>query len=181
MSTTPRIIVADDDQALSRTLSWILKENGYEVSTVPNGENLIERLAAEQYDLLLLDIMMPKVDGLQLLERVKSDGRFKDLPVLMISSMPPEEATVRSLGLGAADFISKPFRVRELLARVKAHLRVGRELNQALAEAGDEFGTVVAAYENPMLRNLQIELRKYPEIAQALKSGELVLVQDVLT
>ena len=53
----------------------------------------------------------------------------------MISSMPPEEATVRALGLGAADFISKPFRVRELLARVKAHLRVGRELNQARAEA----------------------------------------------
>jgi two-component system cell cycle response regulator len=227
MSTSPRIIVADDDQALSRTLSWILKENGYEVTTVPNGENLIERLSAEQYDLLLLDIMMPKVDGLQLLERVKSDGRFKDLPVLMISSMPPEEATVRSLGLGAADFISKPFRVRELLARVKAHLRVGRELNQAraearsrtemveilqevtatlkadeiyqilvrrvarglkiskcsiiLAKAGDDYGTVVAAYENPMLRNLQIELRKYPEIAQALGTGELVLVQDVLT
>src|SRR6185295_18180030 len=106
MSTSHHIIVAEDDQALSRTLSWILKENGYEVSTVPNGEGLIERLAADQYDLLLLDIMMPKVDGLQLLERVKGVGRFKDLPVLMISSMPPEEATVRSLGLGAADFIS---------------------------------------------------------------------------
>ena len=64
MSTFPKIIVADDDQALSRTLSWILKENGYDVTTVPNGENLIERLSAEQYDLLLLDIMMPKVDCL---------------------------------------------------------------------------------------------------------------------
>ena len=84
--------------------------------------------------------MMPRVDGLQLLERVKNDPNHKDLPVLMISSMPPEEATVRSLGLGAADFISKPFRVRELLARVKAHLRVGRELNQARAEARTPFG-----------------------------------------
>nr|MBA3659425.1 response regulator transcription factor [Gemmatimonadales bacterium] len=118
----PRILVADDDQALSRTLSWILKENGYEVQTVPGGEHLFEHLSAEPFDLLLLDIMMPKVDGLQLLQRVKSDPRFCHLPVLMISSMPPEEATVRSLGLGAADFIPKPFRVRELLARVKAHL-----------------------------------------------------------
>ncbi len=144
------------------------------------------------------------MDGLQLLQRVKADPRFKDLPVLMISSMPPEEATVRSLGLGAADFIPKPFRVRELLARVKAHLRVGRELNQARAEArsrsemmdilqevtaslkpdeiyqilvrrvaqglsisrcsiviagpDDETGTVVAAFENPMLRNLPVDL-----------------------
>jgi two-component system cell cycle response regulator len=227
MTLAPKIIVADDDQALSRTLSWILKDNGYEVVTVPGGENLIEHLLADQYDLLLLDIMMPKVDGLQLLERVKTDYRFKDLPVLMISSMPPEEATVRSLGLGAADFISKPFRVRELLARVKAHLRTGRELNQARAEARsrtemvdilqevtatlkpdeiyqilvrrvarglriskcsiligtteDETGTVVAAYENPMLRNLRVDLRRYPEIQHALTTGEIVLVQDVLT
>ena len=135
MTLAPKILVADDDQALSRTLSWILKENGYEVLTVPGGEHLFDHLSAEQFDLLLLDIMMPKVDGLQLLQRVKSDPRFKDLPVLMISSMPPEEATVRSLGLGASDFIPKPFRVRELLARVKAHLRAGRELNQARAEA----------------------------------------------
>ena len=80
-------------------------------------------LEQERPNLLLLDIMMPKTDGLQLLERLKADDRFRDLPVLMISSMPPEEATVRALGLGAADFISKPFRVRELLARVESHLR----------------------------------------------------------
>ena len=135
MPLTPRILVADDDQALSRTLSWILKENGYDVLTIPGGERLFEHLQAGQFDLLLLDIMMPRVDGLQLLQKVKADPRFKDLPVLMISSMPPEEATVRSLGLGAADFIPKPFRVRELLARVKAHLRVGRELTEARAEA----------------------------------------------
>ncbi|MGE3525467.1 MAG: diguanylate cyclase [Gemmatimonadales bacterium] len=227
MSVAPKVLVADDDQALSRTLSWILKENGYDVTTVPGGEHLMERLETDQYDLLLLDIMMPKVDGLQILQQLKTMPKFKDLPVLMISSMPPEEATVRSMGLGAADFISKPFRVRELLARVKAHLRVGRELNQARAEArsrnemmeilqevtaslkadeiyqilvrrvarglriskcsiilgrpDDDFGTVVAAFENPMLRNLRIELRKYPEIKEALATGKLVLVQDVLT
>src|SRR5919199_2016498 len=127
----PKILVADDDQALSRTLSWILKENGYDVFTAPGGEHLFEHLTAEQFDLLLLDIMMPKVDGLQLLQRVKADPRFKDLPVLMISSMPPEEAAVRSLGLGAADFIRKPFRVRELLARVQAQLRARAVLRAA--------------------------------------------------
>jgi two-component system cell cycle response regulator len=227
MPLAPKILVADDDQALSRTLSWILKENGYEVLTIPGGERLFEHLQAEPFDLLLLDIMMPRVDGLQLLQRVKSDPRFKDLPVLMISSMPPEEATVRSLGLGAADFIPKPFRVRELLARVKAHLRVGRELNQARAEARsrsemmdimqevtaslkpeeiyqilvrrvaqglnisrcsiviagpeEDTGTVVAAFENPTLHNLPVDLKRYPEIQQALTSGEVVLVRDTTT
>ncbi len=227
MTLAPRILVADDDQALTRTLSWILKENGYEVVTVTDGEHLLERLRADAYDLLLLDIMMPGADGLQLLERVKEDPRIRDVPVLMISSMPPEEATVRALGLGAADFISKPFRVRELLARVKAHLRVGLELNQAKAEArnrtemvdilqevtaslkpeeiyhilvrrvarglkiskcslifstpGEETATVVASYENPMLRNLRIDLKRYPEIRRALDTRQTVLVADVAT
>src|SRR5213594_1294724 len=222
-----KILVADDDQSLVRTLTWILKENGYEVSVAPGGEGLMGKLEEERPHLLLLDIMMPKVDGLQLLAKMKADERFRDLPVLMISSMPPEEATVKSLGLGAADFIAKPFRVRELLARVEAHLRVGQALSQAkeearsraamvdilhevtdslkpdeiyhilarrvarvlniskcsmvLAKPGDRTGVVVAAYENPMLRNLEIELGRYPEIEAALANGRMVLVRDVST
>jgi two-component system cell cycle response regulator len=123
MSPSPalKILVADDDQSLVRTLTWILKESGYDVVSAPGGEGLLAMVEQERPNLLLLDIMMPKTDGLQLLERLKADERFRDLPVLMVSSMPPEEATVRALGLGAADFIPKPFRVRELLARVEAH------------------------------------------------------------
>src|SRR6266498_5572478 len=109
-----RILVADDDQALLHTVTWILKQEGYDVVAVPGGEGLLAKLEEERPQLLLLDIMMPKVDGLQLLERLKTDERYRDLPVLMVSSMPPEEATVKALGLGAADFIAKPFRVREL-------------------------------------------------------------------
>src|SRR5678815_199238 len=171
--------------------------------------------------------MMPRVNGLELLQKVRADARWRDLPVLMISSMPPEDATVKALGLGAQDFIPKPFRVRELLARVKAHLRVGRELNQArtearsrselvdilqevassltpeeifqvlvrrvaqglrisrcsiiLSEPGETTATVVAAFENPTLRNLRVDLARYPEIRHALDTGGLVLAQDVAT
>lgn len=223
----PRILVVDDDQTLLRTLVWILKDHGYEPVPLTGGEELLERMDNERPDLVMLDIMMPKVDGLQVLERLKEDERFKDIPVLMISSMPPEDATVKSLGLGANDFISKPFRVKELVARVDAHLRVGRELREArraaktgseladilhevtdslkkdeiyhilarrvaralnipkcsiaIAQPGDETALVVASYENPMLRNLEIELRRYPEIGKALNSGRPVLVTDVDT
>jgi two-component system cell cycle response regulator len=229
-----KIMVADDDQTLLKTLVYILKGQGHDVIAVEGGERLLEALQAEQPDLLMLDIMMPRVDGLQLLEKIRSDPLYESLPVLMISSMPPEEATTRSLGLGADDFIPKPFRVRELLARVDARLRASRTLRAAraeaqaktdearvraemldilheitdslkpdeiyhilarrvarvlglskcsmvLAQAGDRMGLVVAAYENPMLRNFQIELRKYPEIRRALESGRPVLVKDVRT
>lgn len=227
-----RILVADDDRALLDTLTWILKDRGYHVIPVPGGVDLMGQLEAERPDLLMLDIMMPKVDGLQLLEQVKQSERWRDLPVLMISSIPPEEATVRSLGLGAADFIAKPFRVKELVARVDAHLRMGRQLRDVrreadrraseaaaraemvdilhevtealapeemyhilarrvanvlkiskcsiiLAKPGDEVGTVVVAADNPMLRNLDIHLARYPEIRKALGSSKPVLVKDV--
>ncbi len=225
--TAGRIMVADDDVALLHTLEVILRENGYDVIRVPGGENLLAQLEQTTPDLLMLDIMMPKVDGLQLLERVKQDTRWHDLPVLMVSSMPPEEATVRSLGLGAADFVAKPFRVREMLARVQAHLRAGRELQRARREARTQAqtvdilrevtdtlqpeeiyhvlarrvarvlrisrcsivlagcdaqrGTVVAAYEDPTLRNLDVDLDRYPEIRRALATGGPVLVADVAT
>src|SRR6266699_105997 len=142
-----RVLVADDDASLVQTLTWILKENGYEVAVCPGGEGLFAKLEEIKPAILLLDIMMPKVDGLQLLERLKQDERYRDLPVLMVSSMPPEEATVRALGLGAADFISKPFRVRELLARVEAHIRVGRALAQAREEARSRAAMVDILHE----------------------------------
>src|SRR5216117_4221966 len=142
-----KILLADDDQSLVRTLSWILKHEGYEVVVAPTGEGLLGKLEEERPQLLLLDIMMPQVDGLQLLQKMKADDRFRDLPVLMISSMPPEEATVKSLGLGAADFIPKPFRVRELLARVKAHIRAAQELARAREEAQTRAAIVDILHE----------------------------------
>ena len=220
-----KVMVADDDAALVNTLTFILREMGATVIALADGEHLLERLASDAPDMLLLDIMMPKVDGLELLRRVKSDPRWVDLPVMMVSSMPPEEATVTSLGLGAADFVAKPFRVRELTARIETRLarsrelrvareealaqakmvdilhevtdslkpeeiyhilarRVARALNKSrcslvLAKPGDVFGTVVAAYENPMLRNLRVQLGRYPEILRALETDQVVIVEDV--
>jgi len=226
-AASARILVADDDETLLRTLTWILTENGYDVVAVPEPQSLFERLEETGPDLLLLDIMMPKVDGLQLLARLKEHERWRDLPVLMISSMPPEEATVRALGLGAADFVPKPFRMRELLARVQAHLRAGQVLRRArqsarthlamvdilhevtdavkpdeifqiltrrvgrllglsrcsmvLARQGSTAGVVVAAYDDPALRDLKIDITKYPEIQRALELGHPVLVAQVAT
>ncbi len=204
--TATRVLVADDDASLVQTLTWILKENGYEVAVCPGGDGLFAKLEEIKPAILLLDIMMPKVDGLQLLERLKQDERYKDLPVLMVSSMPPEEATVarveahirvgRALAQAREEARSraamvdilhevtdslKPDEMYHILAR-----RVARALNiskcsMVLAKPGDHQGVVVAAYENPMLRNLQIELSRYPEIRKAVSTGRLVLVEDVAT
>jgi two-component system, cell cycle response regulator len=236
-----RILVVDDDPGMLQTITWILKEHGYEVASAQGGAAMWEQLDVRLPDLVLLDVVMPGADGFELLEQLKSDDRWRELPVLMVSSLPPEEATVKTLGLGAADFVRKPFRVRELLARIQAQLRmramlksardalrtteeellrareeaevrrklvdilhevtsdlssdeifhilarrVARALNIShcsviLAWPGDRIGVVASAYENPALRNLEIQLDKYPEIRAALDHGRPVLIGDLRT
>src|SRR5262245_9780130 len=109
-----RILVADDDPNVLHSVSWVLREQGYAVSTAQGGTELITQLDSEVPDLLLLDVAMPGHDGYDLLARIKSDERWSDIPVLMVSSQAPEEAAERTLGLGAADYIKKPFKPREL-------------------------------------------------------------------
>ena len=126
-----RIVIADDDPAILQTMTWVLKEHGYDVGSATSGRDLMALLEERTPDLLLLDVMFSDVDGFQLLERIKNDARWRDMPVLMISSLPPEEAAVKTLGLGASDFVRKPFRVRELLTRIQAQLRMRAILRSA--------------------------------------------------
>ncbi|MGQ0540006.1 MAG: diguanylate cyclase [Gemmatimonadaceae bacterium] len=143
--SSARILIADDDAAIVQTMTWVLKEHGYEVAAALRGADVIPTLEARLPDLVLLDVNFPDADGYQILERIKSDERWRDLPVMMISSLPPEEASVRTLGLGAADFVRKPFRVKELLARIQAQLRMKAILgsaHQALREREQELHRV---------------------------------------
>lgn len=165
------ILVADDDEALLSTLAWILNDRGYEVVTLADGAGLLDRMETVRPDLLMLDIMMPRVDGLQLLRQIKQDERWNDLPVLMISSMPPEDGTVKSLGLGASDFISKPFRVKELLARVDAHLRTGRALQEARDEAREQAAEAKARADEAAIQAEMVDILH--EVTDALKPEEI--------
>ncbi len=125
MAAMARVLVADDDPAVLESIGWLLRENGYDVARADGGQACLDQMKERTPDLLLLDILLPDAEGYQILERIKGEDRWRDLPVLMMSSLPPEEASVRSLGLGAVDFIRKPYRPKELLARVQAHLRHG--------------------------------------------------------
>ena len=126
-----RILIADEDDVLARTISWLLKEQGFDVTVTLGGERLLEALAEHEPDLLMFDVMMRGVDGYDLLHRINADPRWRDMPVLVVSALPTDEATARLLSLGATDFVSKPFHVRELLARIRMQLRVRQELLHA--------------------------------------------------
>lgn len=129
-----RILIADEDDVLVRTLSWLLREQGYEVAVCLGGDDggrILEALAAHEPDLLILDVQMRDTDGYALLQRIDADERWRDTPILVASALSAEEATTHLLSLGATDFISKPFHVRELLARIRVQLRIRQELLHA--------------------------------------------------
>ena len=154
----PHILVVDDDVTQLGVLSWLLKEQGYDVATATGGEGMLERMAQRVPDLLLLDIMMPDRDGIQLLEQLQRDERWRDVPVVMLSAAPPEEASVRSLALGATDFVRKPFKVRELLARIAAHLRAQGRLREAREELHRLESALIEAREDAESRRKLVDI-----------------------
>ena len=136
-TSTATILVADDNQALLQGLERALSSTGYTVRTADSGDALFKLLESSPTlpDLLLLDVMMPGMTGFDILKRVQSDPRWADLPVMLVTAASDEMLPVSALQGGAADFLTKPFRLAELLARVEAHLQRARELRQARLDA----------------------------------------------
>ena len=94
MSSASQVLIVDDDQLLTRSLTLLLEQHGYNTSALPTAERLIEFLDGHRVDLLILDIGLPGIDGLMVLERIKNHPKHRDLPVMMLSSAPPEETSV---------------------------------------------------------------------------------------
>ena len=120
---TTRLLLIDDDQRLTSMVGDYLRANGYEVDAAASLAQGRERLRAQAYDALVLDLMLPDGDGLDLTRELRADPRHKRLPLLMLTARGEPLDRVVGLELGADDYLPKPFEARELLARVKALLR----------------------------------------------------------
>lgn len=118
----PRILLVDDDVELTELLSELLSLEGFEVYVVHNGQEAIEELETRPYDLMLLDIMMPVLNGVETLKKLRLQKKI-DIPVLMLSARDSDIDRILGLELGADDYLPKPFNDRELIARIKAILR----------------------------------------------------------
>ncbi|HXU33347.1 MAG TPA: response regulator transcription factor [Thermoanaerobaculia bacterium] len=119
----PRILVVDDDAAIRGALARELSLAGYEVGAASDGEEGLRSFAAEPFDLVITDLAMPRADGFAVIRSIRAAG---STPILVLSVRGDEEDKVRALDLGADDYVTKPFSLRELLARVRSHLRRGR-------------------------------------------------------
>jgi signal transduction histidine kinase len=122
----PRILLADDNADMRDYVRRLLSSK-YEVEAVGDGDAAVEAAREQQFDLVLSDVMMPKLDGFGVLHALRSDEKTRTIPVILLSARAGEESRVEGLGAGADDYLVKPFSARELLARVESHINLQRE------------------------------------------------------
>jgi DNA-binding response OmpR family regulator len=119
-ATAPRILLVDDEESIQTLLSYPLEKEGFEVVSARDGQAALEQALAQSFDLIVLDLMLPQVDGFEVCRQIRSHS---SVPIIMLTAKAEEIDTVLGLELGADDYITKPFSVREFTSRVKAVLR----------------------------------------------------------
>jgi signal transduction histidine kinase len=145
-----RILVVDDEMLNRTLLSTNLGESGYTVETAEDGEQALEMLNAQPFDVVLLDLMMPKMDGYQVLAHMKSEDALRRIPVIVISSTDEMESVVRCIEMGATDYLPKPFNPVLLHARLKASLASLHE--ERMATLRQQLAQVTATQEEERRR-----------------------------
>ena len=132
-----RILIVDDTPANIQMLMAILKPQGYQLSVATNGRQALEVIEKVGPDLILMDVMMPDVDGYEACQQIKASARWRDLPVIFLTAKTDTADIVRGFDVGAVDYVGKPFNGHELLARVSTHLalqRLRREMESRNAD-----------------------------------------------
>ena len=130
-----KLLYAEDEESMAEAVTDILVFHKYQVDTVYDGEEALEYARNEQYDGIILDIMMPKRSGLEVLEAIRKDGCRT--PVLLLTAKAEVEDRIKGLDMGADDYLPKPFVMGELLARVRAMLRRGEEVTPDILTWGN--------------------------------------------
>ncbi|MGD1937200.1 MAG: response regulator [Cyanophyceae cyanobacterium] len=162
---TGLVLIVDDNPTNLGVLSDVLARAGWEVSVAKSGQKALDRCQLIQPDLILLDVMMPGIDGFETCIRLKDDAHTQDIPVIFMTALSDVENKVRGLELGAVDYITKPFQQGEVLARAQTHLRLYR-LQQQVKQNNIELE-----------ERVQQRTRELEEAMETLKSTHLQLVQ----
>src|SRR5215468_6212842 len=199
-----RILVVDDTPANIQTVAAILKGRGYQLSVATNGKQALEVLEKIQPDLILLDVMMPELDGFETCQRIKSAEAWRDIPVIFLTAKTDTADIVKGFEIGAVDYVGKPFNAHELLARVNTHLTIDQlrrslagknaELARAHALVRQAFGRYVSEVAESLLRApealdlggeereatiLMSDLRGFTAMAQRLTPHEVIEVLNL--
>lgn len=134
-----KILVVDDDKDITEVISKMLESEGYRVVTVHSGEEALKAVQNQTIHLIIMDIMMPGMNGIEALERLQQDRTGKSIPVIMLTALGDKEHVLQGLRAGAVDYVRKPADLEELSARVGIHLTLQKWRQDALREYGDRI------------------------------------------
>ncbi len=124
--TRKRILIVDDEPNIVLSLEFLMQREGYQVATAADGDAALEALAAQAPHLVILDVMLPKMNGFDVCRRIKADPRWKGTRVLILTARGRDTEVSKGLGLGADLYVTKPFSTKELMAQVRELLAAGR-------------------------------------------------------
>jgi class 3 adenylate cyclase len=179
MSEAKKILVVDDTPHNVKLLVDLLGAKGYQVKSATTGAEALRSIAEETPDLVLLDIVMPEMDGFEVCKRIRADDKTAALPVVLVTSLDPREEKIRGLECGADDFLTKPINQAELLARVRTLLRVKSLLDTVqeqaaqLSEWNKELEQRVAQQVAQLERMSQLKRFFPPQLAELIVAGDV--------
>jgi len=176
------ILTADDDPQILRLVARNLQLDGYEVIAVADGQAALEQIEARSPDLVLLDIMMPRMDGFALTQRVRE---FSSVPIILLTARGQDQDKIHGLDLGADDYLTKPFSVEELLARVRAVMRRAQYATDAHAmSATTTIGELTIDYTQHLVtmrgREVTLTPTEYRILTYLAQNAGRVITQDLL-
>ncbi|RIU89081.1 response regulator transcription factor [Oceanobacillus picturae] len=176
----PKILIVEDEQKLSRVLQLELEYEDYETGIATDGKEALGKIEEERWDLVLLDIMLPKLSGLEVLRKVRKSG--ETMPIILLTARDEVHDKVSGLDIGANDYITKPFQIEELLARIRVHLRTTLSQNNSgeLLKVGDL--TVNMGSREVKRQEVSIDLtpREFDLLVCLLKNKNIVLTREQL-
>lgn len=179
--TNKKVLIVDDEEHIRELIKFNLKKEGYDIEVAINGVEALNIIREIKFDLILLDLMLPEIDGLEVCKQIRRNEETSDIPVMMITAKGEEFDKVLGLELGADDYITKPFSIRELMARVKALLR---RSNFKKEENIIKFGDVVVNFKTREVikeaQNVELTLKEFELLKLLIKNKGNILTRELL-
>jgi DNA-binding response OmpR family regulator len=178
----PIILIVEDEAKLSRVLQLELEYENYRTEIADNGKDALRLLQEKEWDLVLLDIMIPELSGLEVLRRIRRTD--ENTPIILLTARDAVHDKVSGLDIGANDYVTKPFQIEELLARVRVHLRKPIEVKvkgkKDLLSVGDLIVDIGAHEVSRNGNNIELTPREYDLLVCLLRNKNIVLTRDQL-
>lgn len=175
------VLIVDDEEHIRELIKFNLEKEGYDVICANNGKEALEITANKYPSLILLDLMLPEMDGYEVCSRIRDNQDTCNIPIIMITAKCEELDKVKGLDIGADDYITKPFSVKELLARVKAVLR---RVCSNIVYDGIKFGDVIINFANHQVvknnNKVDFTLKEFELLEVLIKNAGKVLTRDFL-